>query len=301
MENVFTVNSSSDWALPRMSCLINFSTLSELYCVAPFRSFSVKYVCRGTEKYHVNGNKYTVEDGQYLLANHFSEGFVEIDNTVRGICIDVAPDVLSEVVASYRRPDTFIADPGLDTFFNSPDFLENKFRGSDTHTGRWLHSLDLRMLREDSLAIRFSREFYFTLAEHLLADHIPVYKELQSIKGVKRTTRKELYRKVSMGKEYIDSAYLQNIHVADIASKCNLSEYHFYRTFKSAFGISPHQYIIQKRLAFGSTLLTEEKMSVSEAAYASGYADAFAFSKSFKKQYGHSPVVLTQRKNATEN
>ena len=147
----------------RMSYLINFSTLSELYCVAPFRSFSVKYVCRGTEKYHVNGNKYTVEDGQYLLANHFSEGFVEIDNTVRGICIDVAPDVLSEVVASYRRPDTFIADPGLDTFLIPLIFLKtNSAEAIPIQADGCIHST-FRCFIEDSLAIRFSRSFILRL------------------------------------------------------------------------------------------------------------------------------------------
>lgn len=36
----------------------------------------------------------------------------------------------------------------------------------------------------------FSREFYFALAERIVADHIPLYKELNSTKSVKLTTKK---------------------------------------------------------------------------------------------------------------
>src|SRR5215207_10599448 len=101
MPQVFTENTVTKMALPQNSSLVNYSMLNEFYSPAPFRSFSVKYVVEGEELYSVNGKKYTVSDKQYLLANKLSEGYVVVDSKkkVKGICIDVAPNILSEVVA----------------------------------------------------------------------------------------------------------------------------------------------------------------------------------------------------------
>jgi AraC-like DNA-binding protein len=292
MYNVFTVKSSTDWQLPKKSCLINFSTLQELYCPAPFRSFSIKFVCSGNEKYIVNDNKYIISDGEYLLANHYSEGFVEIDKTVKGICIDVAPDLLSEVVASHRRADTAFADLQLDEFFNSDDFLENKYRSSETHLGNYLLRLDQELSASGNYDREFTSEFYFELAERIVADHIPVYKQLRNVASVKSITKKDLLRRVSYGKEYIDAFFKSPLSVAEVASTCNVSEYHFYRLFKSFFNISPHQYIIKKRLGLGLELLKIGGVPISEIATIAGFSDLQSFSKSFKKHYGYSPSMF---------
>ncbi len=289
MNNVFTVQNSSDWQLPVKSCLINFSLLQEIYCKAPFRSFSIKYVCNGKEKYHVNGNKYNIYGGQYLLANHYSEGFVEIGKPVKGICIDVAPDLLSEVVASYRRPDTEIADIGLDIFFNSNNFFENQYDAGKTFVGEMMRKLDDDLNQDRDLQPDFTREFYFNLAERIVADHIPVFKELHSTPSVKSSTKKELYRRILISKEYIDNHFIQEISIATLSKESRISEYHFYRNFKLIFGLSPLQYIIRKRLQHGSNLIKVHRTSITETALLCGFTDVYSFSKAFKKHFGHSP------------
>lgn len=289
MYNVFTVKSTSDWQLPQKSCLINFSLLKEIYSPAPFRSFSIKYVCFGSEKYFVNGNHYNIESGQYLLANHFSEGFVEINKTVKGICIDVAPEVLSQVVASYLQPDTPFSDIMLDTFFNSAHFLENKYNGNNTYVGQLLRQLDAKLSENPHYKHEFTPEFYYTLAEKIVADHIPIYKQLQTLKTLKSVTQKDLLRRVSRGKEFIDSYFKHSLQIETIAKEANLSEYHFFRIFKTVFGISPYQYMLQKRLLFSKEALQRGSLSISDVALEVGFADIHAFSKAFKGYFGVAP------------
>ena len=112
----------------------------------------------------------------------------------------------------------------------------------------------------------FSREFYFALAERIVADHIPLYKELNSTKSVKLTTKKDLYRRILLSKEYIDAHFRNEISVLTLANVSKLSEYHFYRNFKLIYGISPLQYIIRKRLLFGLELIKIHKTTVTETA-----------------------------------
>ncbi len=290
MYHIFTVKNSSDWQLPQKSCLINFSLLKEIYSPAPFRSFSIKYVCEGSEKYIVNGNKYHIEGGQYLLANHFAEGFVEIDKPVKGICIDVAPDMLSEVVASYCRPDTAFSDLSLDVFFNTADFLENKYHAEQTQVGQFLRQMQFTLPENSLCQYTFSKHFYFTLAEKIVADHIPVYQQLQAIKSLKTATKKDLFRRVSLGKTYIDAYFQLPLAVEEVAKICNLSEYHFFRVFRAAFGMSPYQYLLSKRLEYSQKLIKQGQTAISDIALEVGFADIYAFSKSFKQYFGIAPT-----------
>lgn len=294
MYNVFTVKSTSDWQLPKKSCLINFSLLKEIYSPAPFRSFSIKYVCVGSEKYIVNDNHYKVESGQYLLANHFSEGFVEIDKAVKGICIDVAPDLLSQVVASHIQPDTPFSDIILDTFFNSADFLENKYNGNHTQVGQFLRQLDTKLSENPHYKYQFTPEFYFTLAEKIVGDHISIYKQLQTIKSLKSVTKKDLLRRVTKGKEFIDAYFMHSLQIEQIAKEASLSEYHFFRIFKTVFGISPYQYLLQKRLQFSEQAIKRGNTSISDVALDAGFADIHAFSKAFKGYFGVAPSKIVK-------
>lgn len=282
-------------SLPRNGSLINFSMLRELKTVPViFRSFSIKYVLEGCERYTVNGNPFHITDGHYLLANSHSEGSVEIDSerVVKGICIDVAPTILSEVVASHLQPGTPISDLDLDRFFTTPDFFENCYPSQRTHVGRFLGELGAELGKSPFEKHEFSKEFYFALSEKLLQDHIPVFKQLQAIQTVKPETKKALLRRVMHGKEYIDACFMQPLSMEAVAQESGLSEYHFFRLFKAIFGTTPHQYLIRKRLEYAHHHLRNGLTNVSEAAHLCGFADIFAFSKSFKKYFGIAPSLV---------
>lgn len=287
----FTEHTVDHLILPANSCLLNYSVLNEYFSPAPFRSFSIKYVVEGSELYAINGNRYVVKNREYILANKHSEGFVEVDSkkAVSGICIDVAPDMLSEVVASYLKPDAPVSDIALDRFFNSTDFLENKYSAANTQLGRCMIELEKKLSENPAYDLHMDREFYFTLAEKIVEDHIPVFKKLQSVKAIKSETRKDLLRKVEKAKEYIDLHYYHDLNIAQIAMKAGLSEYHFFRLFKSVYGLSPHQYIIRKRLFSARNIIRQEGLAISEAAIMTGFSDVHSFSKAFKKFFGYAP------------
>lgn len=285
---VFTLDN-----MPKNTSLVNFSLLQNFHSAVPFRSFSIKYVVEGCENYEVNGKNYAIKTGNYLLANNFSEGCVEIESktAVVGICIDIEPVVLSEVVASFRRPDTVFADLGLDTFFNTPNFLENSYACKETNVGHFLQQLDFANTQKIYQTEGFSKEFYFAIAEKIVADHIPIFKELQNIATVKPQTRKDLWRRINQSKLFIDYYFAQITDVQQIAKEVGMSEYHFFRTFKAVYGIAPYQYLLHKRLEYAQKILKKGNFSVSEAAIETGFGDVYAFSKAFKKHFGYAPSI----------
>jgi len=81
----------------------------------------------------------------------------------------------------------------------------------------------------------------------------------------------------------------RNREISTVAREVGMSEYHFIRSFREAFGISPMRYrasIIMQRAA---RLLAQTDLPVEDIAHQVGYASAHSFSRAFHRQYGVSP------------
>ena len=59
----------------------------------------------------------------------------------------------------------------------------------------------------------------------------------------------------------MDDSFLQVNEIAEAAAASNLSEFHFYRSFKEAFGITPYQYLLHCRLNFAKELIKKINLS----------------------------------------
>ncbi|MBK8567505.1 MAG: helix-turn-helix transcriptional regulator [Saprospiraceae bacterium] len=273
-----------------------YSLFREFSCKVPFNYFSIKYVMEGLETYNVNGHKFHVVGGQYLLANNFAEGTVHIESKkmVRGICINLSNDIISEVVASSLRPDTCMPDCSLEKYFTTPDFLENQYSINDTKMGSFLAQLDAILSKNPFHEHQLAHDFYFGLAEHLVSDQSAICRQMLAIPSIKTITRKDLTRKVMLGKNYIDSNFKAPLSIEEIARECGLSEYHFHRLFKMVYTISPYQYLLNKRLSYSLEMLKKGNDSLTDIAYEIGFADIYSFSKAFKKHYGAPPSAFSR-------
>lgn len=274
-----------------------FSSLSDYYQPVQSQGFAIKYVINGIERYTLNGQKYPVETGKYLLSNSTHHGHVEIESRqhVKSICINLVPSLLAEIVASHLRPDTAYSDLALGQFFSSYHFLENQYEAKYTRVGQLLIGLESSIQINGFGDTDWTLDFFYALSESLIADQLPVFRQLQAIPSIKSATKKDLLKRIFRGKELMDSCFALPLSIELIAQEACLSEYHFFRLFKSVFGTTPHQYLIQKRLERAHGLLQKERSSVSMAAIESGFTDIFTFSKAFKKQFGHAPSAISKQ------
>jgi AraC family transcriptional regulator len=278
---------------PRLSDAnqINFSLLQQFSRPAAFRSFSIKYVAEGAEYYQVNGADYPLRNGEYLLANATCRGSVVVDShtVVKGVCIDVSSGTLAEVLEHWRRPDAPIPEPVAEVFFTSERFVENQYHTAHTQLGRVLEPLGKRLMHNPQTGFRLGTELFYQLAEALVLDHLPVIHALHNIHVVKHQTRKDLYRRLARGKQFLEAMFQEKTSVADAARHAALSEYHFYRLFRSAFGYSPQQYLIRVRMRHAKELLESGHYNVGDTALACGYLDIYHFSHAYRKFYGVPP------------
>lgn len=87
----------------------------------------------------------------------------------------------------------------------------------------------------------------------------------------------------------MDAHFHTKLPLAAIAQLAYLSPHHFLRSFKQAFGVTPHQYLISLRLDAARHSLTSGRKTVSDICNEVGFESLGSFSWLFKKHYGLSP------------
>lgn len=100
-------------------------------------------------------------------------------------------------------------------------------------------------------------------------------------KGVKLRLQKAL--------EYMDANFLSNPSLNDISSKAYMAPNYFHKIFKETFGLTPFEYMLDKRMNIAKELLGFSSLNIKQIAEQAGYNDEFYFSKVFKKHSGVSP------------
>jgi AraC-like DNA-binding protein len=96
-------------------------------------------------------------------------------------------------------------------------------------------------------------------------------------------------RHLLRAKDLADTRYAEPLTVADMAAAAALSPAHFSRCFKAAFGESPHQYLLTRRLERAAALLRGTDRSVADVCLSVGLQSIGSFTTSFTRMYGMSP------------
>lgn len=87
---------------------------------------------------------------------------------------------------------------------------------------------------------------------------------------------------------YIDNHYDQQLNLDDVSRAQFVSKYHMLRLFKRYYGMTPRQYLIDKRIEKSKEHLMQG-MSVTEVCFAVGFESLGSFSTLFKVKTGKSP------------
>ena len=99
----------------------------------------------------------------------------------------------------------------------------------------------------------------------------------------------ELLRRLLRAKDRMDAASHEQWPVRRLARASCVSQAHFARSFKEAFGIPPHRYLLTRRIERAAALLRDTDLSITEIAFRTGWESLGTFGRTFRDITGESP------------
>ena len=100
---------------------------------------------------------------------------------------------------------------------------------------------------------------------------------------------RNLYKRLHIAKDYIQSCYHEDISLDSLSKICYLNSFHLLREFKKYFKTTPHKYLTHVRLQEAKKLIEHTDTSITDAVTEIGFEDLSSFSKLFKNYFGVSP------------
>ena len=137
----------------------------------------------------------------------------------------------------------------------------------------------------------------------MLRNERGVVHDVSSISAERATTREELWRRLHRGRDFIHANASNDVGLSDAARAACLSPFHFLRSFRQVFGITPHQFLTRCRIGRAKFLLERTELPITEVCFDAGFVGVGSFTTLFHRSTGLSPRAwrLRHAKRSPEN
>jgi AraC-like DNA-binding protein len=108
-----------------------------------------------------------------------------------------------------------------------------------------------------------------------------------------------LLRRLLRAKDRMDAASHEDWPIERLARVSDVSEAHFARSFKQAFGIPPHRYLLTRRIERATALLRDTDQPITDIAFQTGWQSLGTFGRTFRDVTGDSPSAVRTRAAAS--
>jgi transcriptional regulator GlxA family with amidase domain len=109
----------------------------------------------------------------------------------------------------------------------------------------------------------------------------------------------QLLRRLLRAKDRMDVTPQEDWTVRRLARVSAVSEAHFARSFKQAFGVPPHRYLLSRRIERAAALLRDTNLSITDIAFHAGWASLGTFGRTVQDVTGQSPGAIRVRGRVT--
>jgi len=107
-----------------------------------------------------------------------------------------------------------------------------------------------------------------------------------------------MLRRLLRAKDRMDAASHEEWPVRRLGRVSGVSAAHFARSFKEAFGIPPHRYLLTRRVERAMALLRDTDLPVTQIAFDTGWGSLGTFGRTFRDVTGESPGAIRTRERA---
>jgi AraC family transcriptional regulator len=216
----------------RENCIISALTRQCEY--EPFRqTLSIKAAWGGHEDYFVDGRRVAVDDDTFIIMNHGRTyaSRVRARAPLHSFSIFFRPGMAEEVLRTLSRSQECLLG---DSRRHQPRI---------TPLLRYIRRQVDAGLEDEQW---FEEQLYFLL-QRMFEVHAGDIRDAERIPAARLSTRRELFRRVGFGADFINTRFAERIGLADIAAAASLSPFHFLRVFSAVHGMTPAAYLRRKR------------------------------------------------------
>ncbi|WP_036381740.1 AraC family transcriptional regulator [Muricauda sp. MAR_2010_75] len=249
-------------------------------------NFSIKFMFRGAEKYIVNGDEKKVTAGKMLIVNDKSHVINRAESS-EAFSVFLTQHIIKDCKQNLMTSADYLLDEPFDQSEESINFYDHV-------SNRNIPALELlrsRIMVNPDIII--PAEYYFELAHDLLVSQKVIQDQINRVDRLKFSTRKEIYRRVSLTMDYLMSNIHEKFSLDSLAKASCMSKYQLIRSFKEVYGITPNRYfILEKMKQAKNELQYQKECSIKETAFKFGYPSLASFSKQFKQVFGIYPSRL---------
>lgn len=258
------------------------SFLNTFYSKSDSSALSIKLPVTGIEHYTICNKNYTITPDSFLIVDEGDtiECTVDSEKMVESICIYLDKSVYSDILTSVKSEHNVL---DIDREYDF-DIYSDSYHINGDALSKSLASIkcnnDLGLLSEED---------YIILTEKLAVHQNSQKAILFNIDVLNYSTRLELYKRLRKAKAYIYDSYFEDLTLEKISQVSFLSKYHLLRTFKQAFGITPHQALLHRRIEKSKERLLQN-LSINAVALECGFNNRRSFSRVFKDITGMTPI-----------
>lgn len=183
----------------------------------------------------------------------------------------------------------FIAD--MASFLGIPPDLEKLLHDMPLMQGDKISSLtlDLAEAYRSKLDTEILEDLCFEIVGEVINSLRIRHHALQKLTRHKQNTLEDLLPRLLQARQTVEARFADGSKAREIADRVGLSEFHFIRLYKAAFGITLRQHVINLRLDFARRSLEDPGVSITDISFQAGYGNPSSFIHAFSKRFGLSP------------
>ncbi len=255
---------------------------------------SIKAAFGGSEDYFVDGRRVSVDDDTYLILNNGRSygSRIEAIRPVHSFTIFFDAHLAAQVQQALLRGDEQLLAQDADQSQAAIEFSERLFAHDRVVSPvlRYIRTAIDGGLHDEE----WVREQLMFLLERMLKNHYNRLSREARVPSLKRATRLELLERIDLGIDYIYTRYADSIGLRDIAVSARLSPYHFLRTFKAVYRITPSEFLNRTRAAKALRLMQTTAWSLTTIAEHVGFGSRSSLFRQMCTIYNKTPQQIRQ-------
>ena len=112
---------------------------------------------------------------------------------------------------------------------------------------------------------------------------------LAAVSATRPARTRSAPRWLAVARQRLDDALGSDVRIADIAREAGVHPVHLARVFRECTGVTPGDYLRQRRLAHACALLRETRRTLSDISFTCGFVDQSHFCTTFRRAYRVTP------------